>query len=134
MYYFDLIEDQSYSEAELLSFSLHNLSEAQNPFSVNKSFPFPNEEQTTNHMSQSNVLFVTNIQDKNLKGRKRKRENTTESKKADRFIHNKYGTDNLLRKIQISFLNLIIQYSNEVLNKFGIQESFIKTNYQIKKI
>ena len=124
----NFIEDEFYLPADLLSPNdINDLPE--DPFFINKSPPRPIEEQTTNYRTQ---LFVTKTQEKTLKGRKRKREGA-EIKNSNEFIHNKYASDNLLRKAQVDYISFITQYSNEVLYKFGFNESFINIDYKIKK-
>lgn len=129
----NIIDENSYSDAELLSSSLDYF-----PFPLIQSLIHPFEDQTTNFMTQDNfssertkkTKFITR---KNVRGRKRNRENSIEINNADRFIHNKFGADNLLRKIQVHYLSFITQYSNEVLKKFGFKDSFNKMDYKIKK-
>ena len=124
----NFIEDEYYLPADLLSPNdINDLPE--HPFFINKSPPRPIEEQTTNYRTQ---LFVTKTQEKTLKGRKRKREGA-EINNSKEFIHSKYASDNLLRKAQVDYISFITQYSNEVLYKFGFNESFIRMDYKIKK-
>ena len=137
---FNFTDENPYSEAELLSSSFNSL-----PFSFTRSppipFPFPNTEQTTKDISQNNLSsekekkdkFIIKRKEKNSRGRKKKRKNSNETYNVCGFIHNKLATDNLLRKVQVGYLSFIPQYSNEMLKKFGIKESFVKLDYKIKR-
>jgi len=55
---------------------------------------------------------------------------TDESKKK---IHDKYSVDNMLRKIQIHYLNFIIGFLNEILKNLNYEQRFLKLNYEYKK-
>ena len=68
---------------------------------------------------------------KKLKGRKRKREKKDGVYKYG-YIHDKFSTDNILRKVQVHYLSFIVQYSNAVLLKLGIDDLFIKIDYKLK--
>ena len=47
-------------------------------------------------------------------------------------IHNKFVTDNLLRKIQIHYINFIVSFINEVLQIFGYKQKLLFLNYKFK--
>ena len=55
---------------------------------------------------------------------------TDESKKK---IHDKYSVDNMLRKIQIHYLNFIILFLNEILKNLNYKQRFLKLDYNFKK-
>ena len=78
------------------------------------------------------ILFINNSKIKNLKGRKRKIEKE-QFNYQKRYIHDKYGNDNILRKIQVHFLSFIVHYANTVLIKFDFDEFFVKIDYKLKK-
>lgn len=48
-------------------------------------------------------------------------------------IHDKNAMDNLLRKIQVHFLNFIISYINDILKVLNYKEQFLKIDYNFKK-
>ena len=80
---------------------------------------------------EKNVLKNNNINypQKKLSGRKRK--NQVDNK---RKFHNKTQNDNILRKINVHFLNFIIDFINEVLFKCNlINDKFYEINGQYKK-
>ena len=79
------------------------------------------------------IIFINNSKIENLKGRKRKRDKLHDNY-ISTYIHDKFGADNLLRKIQVHYLSFIIQFANAVLNKFQYDEFFVKTDYKLKKI
>ena len=55
---------------------------------------------------------------------------TDESKKK---IHDKYSVNNMLKKIQIHYLNFIIGFLNEILKNLNYEQRFLKLNYEYKK-
>jgi hypothetical protein len=77
-------------------------------------------------------FFINNSKSTKLKGRKRKREIFLINDKQT-YIHDKFGTDNLLRKIQVHYLSFIVQYANAILNKLEYDEFFVKLDYKLKK-
>ena len=52
---------------------------------------------------------------------------------SNRKIHDKYSDDNILRKINVHYLNFIISFLNEVLSKCNIDDKFYE-NGKYKKI
>lgn len=48
-------------------------------------------------------------------------------------IHDKYYEDNILRKIQVHYINFIKFYINEILSILGFNVEFYDINYNIKK-
>ena len=96
---------------------------------------------SNNHNTLINSRIETNentnlrnniISSRVFSGRKRKKENENSKK-----IHNKYSEDNILRKINVHFLNFIILFLNEILPKFNIidkKDKFVDINGQYKKI
>ena len=96
---------------------------------------------SNNHNTFINSRIETNentnlrnniISSRVFSGRKRKKENENSKK-----IHNKYSEDNILRKINVHFLNFIILFLNEILSKFNIKDKkdkFIDINGQYKKL
>lgn len=48
-------------------------------------------------------------------------------------IHDNNSMDNLLRKVQVHYLNFIISYINDILNGLQIKEEFLKIDYKFKK-
>ena len=48
-------------------------------------------------------------------------------------IHDKFSTDNLLRKIQVHYLNFIVAFLNDILDKLKIKQKFLKLDYEVKK-
>lgn len=48
-------------------------------------------------------------------------------------IHDKFSTDNLLRKIQVHYMTFIICFINEILNQLNYQQTFLKLDYEYKK-
>lgn len=48
-------------------------------------------------------------------------------------IHNKFSTDNLLRKVQVHYMTFIISFVNEILGYLNYKEKFLKLDYEFKK-
>ena len=48
-------------------------------------------------------------------------------------IHDKFSTDNLLRKIQVHYMSFIVSFLNEILEVLGLKERFFKLDYEFKK-
>ena len=46
--------------------------------------------------------------------------------------HNKFYTDNLLRKVQNHFINFIVSFTNEILNQLGFNQRFCCLSYKFK--
>ena len=61
-------------------------------------------------------------------GRKRRRQLENGEK-----IHDRYSTDNILRRIQVHYMTFIINIVNELLNYLGYKYKFIDIDYNIKK-
>jgi hypothetical protein len=62
-------------------------------------------------------------------GRKRRRQLENGEK-----IHDRYSTDNILRRIQVHYMTFIINIVNELLNYLGYKHEFIDIDYNIKKV
>ena len=58
---------------------------------------------------------------------------TKNSLKLEEKFHSKYEDDNILRKIQIGFINYLINLTNEILKYFGYEEKFLGIDYKFKK-
>ena len=109
-----------------------NIFSAENTYEIsNEIFPFQNNFNFEEKKEKVNKI-INNSRIKNLKGRKRKRDKFHINYNY-RYIHDKFGTDNLLRKIQVHYLSFIVQFANVVLNKFEYDEFFVKTDYKLKK-
>lgn len=77
--------------------------------------------------NKSKNLFSTFIQQK----RGRKNKNNDKSAK----IHGKYDEDNITRKIQVHYINFIVNFINEILIRINRKDSlFIPLNYFYKRI
>lgn len=108
-----------------------NISERLNFFWNNDIFNYNVYRPNTHEISTNeNSNLKNKISNKVLSGRKRKRKIT-----AERKIHDKYDEDNILRKINVHFLNFLISFLNEILSKCNIkEEKFKKINGKYKKI
>lgn len=66
------------------------------------------------------------IKKKRGRGKKTNMENNEKT-------HDKFSTDNLLRKIQVHYLTFIINFINIILKRLNYEQRFFKINYEIKK-
>ena len=104
-----------------------------NFFGHNDCFNFisNNNNALTNSRIETNEntnLRNNNISSRVFSGRKRKKENENSKK-----IHDKYSEDNILRKINVDFLNFTFQFINKILSKCNIKDKFCGINGQYKK-
>jgi hypothetical protein len=65
-----------------------------------------------------------------LKNKKRGRYTNLKEKEKN---HDKFSSDNILRKIQVHFISFIVFFLNDILKSFGIREKFLKLDYKFKK-
>ena len=84
-------------------------------------------------ISTRSILFIVRdtINDTTLsKNKKRGRQtNLNEGNKK----HDKFTSDNILRKIQVHYITFIVFFLNDILSSFGITEKFCKLDYEIIK-
>ena len=90
-------------------------------------------EREENEPKNQILLFNVEKQDK-YRGRKRKRIIPLKLH-FEPFFHNKYVCDNLLRKVQVHYMNFIIDYSNSILKKYGYKKEdfFVAIDYKFKR-
>ena len=72
------------------------------------------------------------IESTQLTKKKRGRGKSTNSKKNDK-THDKFSTDNLLRKIQVHYLTFIVNFINIILKTLNYEQRFFKLDYELKK-
>ena len=48
-------------------------------------------------------------------------------------IHDKYTIDNILRKIQVHYLNFLVEFINEILKYLGFKQRLFSLDYNFKK-
>ena len=103
---------------------------AQDDSSISENIYFNNKKQIIFEIYKDETQEKSALtkSQKKLSGRKRK--NPSENK---RKIHNKYDNDNILRKLNIYFLNFLIGFINEVLLKCNINDKFYDINGDFKK-
>ena len=102
---------------------------------------FPKNENTfcafelsKDDIKEKNLIKNFNYSQKKLSGKKRKNSFDVKGK-----FHTKNQNDNILRKINVHFLNFIIDFMNEVLNKCNninsknINDKFYEINGKYKK-
>lgn len=95
-----------------------------------------NSTDDKNSLSAKNK-FVTAFVDKNKfinkkRGRQIKETNSSNNKNKPK-VHDKFSTDNLLRKIQVHYISFIIAAINSILKNLGYKEEFLKLDYEAKK-
>ena len=74
-------------------------------------------------LDKPNIFKVTSQK----KGRKKKEINKIECKKHDKFY-----SDNILRKIQCHYLNFIVSFINEILNILNYKQRLCQLDYRFK--
>ena len=79
-----------------------------------------NEKETVINENKefNNDIFSSNLI-KNKRGRKSKISKINVIKK-----HDKFTIDNILRKIQVHYLNFIVSFTNIILNNLGIKKNY----------
>ena len=88
--------------------------------------PIINDENNKDTSSQSDYSkFLLSRK----KGRGRQRTTISESIK----VHDKFSTDNLLRKIQVHYISFIVSFLNEILEQLDLKQQFLKLDYVFKK-
>ncbi len=61
-------------------------------------------------------------------------ENNSNKDNTNQTIHDKFSTDNILRKIQVHYMTFIISSSNAILKDLNYKEKFLKLDYSFKKV
>lgn len=84
-----------------------------------------------------NVTFTTQKDNYELSGKKRKRgrqvEKSDSNEKKNQKIHDKFSTDNLLRKIQVHYISFLISFINEILKALNYEQQLLKLDYKFKR-
>lgn len=68
-----------------------------------------------------------------LTGKKRRKGNKDDLNKKSKNPHDKYSSDNLLRKIQVHYLSFIISFLNDILKHSNYRHEFLNLDYEFKK-
>jgi hypothetical protein len=105
--------------------SIEEIDEDESEFYVNK-----REEESLNKIFQveaRNDSSSTNSTNKK-RGRMKKKQNTKYKRE-----HTRDSPDNILRKIQVHFLNFIVYFLNFILKNFNFKQKFMKLDYEFKK-
>ena len=99
-------------------------------------FPIPNlitslnDENNNKDTSSQSDSSKPLLSKKKERGRGRKKQIiNNESLK----VHDKFSTDNLLRKIQVHYISFITLFLNEVLEQLNFEQRFFKLDYFFKK-
>ena len=66
--------------------------------------------------------------------KKRGRKINNDSNQKNSKIHDKFSSDNLLRKIQVHYLSFIRNFLNDILKYLNFKERFFKLDYKFTKI
>ena len=67
-----------------------------------------------------------------LTAKKRRKGNKDDLNKKAKNPHDKYSSDNLLRKIQVHYLSFIISFLNNILKPLNYEQQFLKLEYNFK--
>ena len=65
--------------------------------------------------------------------KKRGREKQNDSNDSNGKDHNKFARDNILRKVQVHYINFIILFVNYILKILNYDQQFLKLEYNFKK-
>ena len=98
--------------------------EDESEFYINKG------EESLNKIFQVEIIndsSSTNSTNKK-RGRKKKEQNTKYKRE-----HTRDCRDNILRKIQVYFINFIVYFLNVILKNFNLKQKFMKLDYEFKK-
>ena len=110
--------------------SIYNLPNKEESFDENL-FEYYFENVTTKNtedLYSKNKIFEIEKKSRKKSGRKRTRDNGNSNK-----IHSKNDYDNIIRKIQVHYHNFLVSFFNEILKYFGINQKFLKIDYEFKK-
>ena len=105
--------------------SIEEIDEDESKFYVNK-----REEESLNKIFQveaRNDSSSTNYTNKK-RGRRKKKQNAKYKRE-----HKRDSPDNILRKIQVHFLNFIVHFLNFILKNLNFKQKFMKLDYEFKK-
>ena len=84
-------------------------------------------------ISPSRPFTILNKKRRGRVKRERYQDELNENEDNDYIrIHDKNTADNLLRKIQVDYLNFIVQFLNEILAFLNFRERFLKLSYEFK--
>ena len=83
------------------------------------------------------VTIVPQKENDELTGKKRKRGRQVEVSDStagkSQKTHDKFSTDNLLRKIQVHYISFLISFINEILKALNFKQQFFKLDYKFKR-
>jgi len=83
------------------------------------------------------VTIVPQKENDELTGKKRKRGRQVEVSDStagkSQKTHDKFSTDNLLRKIQVHYISFLISFINEILKALNYKQQFFKLDYKFKR-
>lgn len=139
------LENLSVNEfLEIFNKNQNNFQNEDNKLEENDGYFIKNLHNTAknNSIDDTNSLspkkkFVTAVFDtKKLINKKRGRqieETNSSNNKNKPKVHDKFSTDNLLRKIQVHYISFIISAINSILKNLGYKEKFLKLDYDAKK-
>ena len=98
------------------------------------------ENYTENDEKESNIKSLLKeennfSQDDSTELIKKKRHRGKQNSKGTNKgrVHSVFSADNLLRKIQVHYLNFIISFLNNVLKHLNYEKKFLKLDYKFKK-
>ena len=95
-----------------------------------------NENQNTavenkNSSKSDSTQFIT--KKKRGRGKQNDSNDLNDSNDKNVNVHDKFSPDNVLRKIQVHFINFIILFLNDILKNLNYEQQFLKLDYSFKK-
>ena len=121
----DLIIDKELTFESFSAFIFDDNLKANNS---NRIFELNEKETVINENKEfNNDIFSSNLI-KHKRGRKSKISKINVIKK-----HDKFTIDNILRKIQVHYLNFIVSFTNIILNNLGLKKKLFQLKYRLKE-
>ena len=85
------------------------------------------------HTPINSNLFIVRDSTNNTSLSKSKKRGRQANSNEEKKIHDKFSSDNILRKIQVKYITFIILFLNDILRSFRIKAKFLKLDYEFKK-
>ena len=125
-----LIEDPySFEEKQLKEYEEDISIFFKNQIKNNESINISTIEKSGNSKEKENSFNIGN-----LLGNKRGRRKVAIFKKVGGNHHDKYDIDNIITVVQVHYFNFIVNFVNYILIIYKIKGSFIKIDYEVKKV
>ena len=126
--------DKSFNDINIpLFYCPNDIDDTQQKEIANKS---SNNTSEQTNISENKIKYFKIIKEEKRRRKKRigrKRARDYQIVENSEKCHSKYAYDNIIRKIQVDFLNFLVSFINEILINLGIKKKFFKIKYKNKK-